>query len=603
MAVRSLTVAACLFVLAAASAAGPVAACGGFFCTTVPVDQAAERVVFTMDEGSITTYVQINYVGAAEDFAWILPVPTVPRVETAEMAMFRDLERLTRPIYIAPRPPDCLVRRMPLPAPAAARAAEGATVLASGEVGPFGYHVVTSPDHQELVRWLRDNGYRITPEMEPLVKVYTDEGLVFLAMRLRQGQNARDIVPVKLTYESSLPMIPLRLTAVAATPDMPVVVWIFARAQVAPLNYASIRIADSEVSFRPFGGHDYPQVVSRAVDQAGGRAFVTEFAGPTTAVRPPTDESVKLLFQQYPYMTRLYTEISPEEMTADPVFDLSPGAADVSNVHDLSDRPAPWTCDDGPGTLRPVAGSGPPPAMMAGGRYLQSLGLGGGPKGLHLFALVAGTALLLLRRRPAAAAVIGTASGSARRRIRSWLAGWELTPRATALLFFETVALQGVHEIEHVVQVVQRTVLGVGNGAGVLGSVFDIEPVHMVYNAAFLVLLGAVYVGCRRHRSAIPARGALVLSLLGLAVALQSYHTVEHVVKMWQYVATGLNGTPGILGHWIPVVYLHFAYNTLIYLPVLAAFFLGGFHRSVARELATLLPRRRRIGLQRASGL
>jgi hypothetical protein len=38
-------------------------ACGGFFCTTLPVDQSAERIIFTMDEGRITTYVQINYVG------------------------------------------------------------------------------------------------------------------------------------------------------------------------------------------------------------------------------------------------------------------------------------------------------------------------------------------------------------------------------------------------------------------------------------------------------------------------------------------------------------------------------------------------------------
>ncbi len=572
---RALAVAALLVVAGASVTAPSVAACGGFFCTTVPVDQAGEQVIFTMDPGRVTTYVQINYVGAAEDFAWVLPMPAVPEIDTANITMFQDLARLTRPIFLTPRPPDCLLRRQAVPAPAARAAGESVTVLASGEVGPFGYHVVGSPDPQEMVTWLRDNGYRITPEMEPLVKVYTDEGLIFLAMKLRQGQNTRDIVPVKLSYEATLPSIPIRLTAVAATQDMPVLVYVFASSQVAPQNYAPIQIADSELTFTPFGRDDYQAVLSSAVDQAGGRAFVTEFAGPTTAVRPPSDQNVRLLFQQYPYLTRLYTRISPDEMTVDPAFDLAPGLPDVSNVHDLSSRPAPWRCSDDPNTFRPIAGSGPPPAAMAGGRYIQGKLTGGAPKGWLLFALVGASLLLAFRFRRAA------------------FGGWELTRAATALLFLETVLLQGVHEVEHVVQVVQRTFLGISKGSGVLGSVFDIEPVHMVYNAAFLALLGLVYAGCRRNLETIPSRAVVTLRLLGVAVGLQAYHTVEHVVKMWQYFETGLNGTPGIVGHWVPVVYLHFGYNTVIYAVVLAAFFLGGYHRESVRALGSLLPRQR----------
>src|SRR3712207_8287383 len=44
-------------------------------------------------------------------------------------------------------------------------------------------------------------------------------------------------------------------------------------------------------------------------------------------------------------------------------------------------RSAPWNCSDDLNTFKPVAGSGPPPWMMAGGRYLDSLGAGGKYKG------------------------------------------------------------------------------------------------------------------------------------------------------------------------------------------------------------------------------
>ncbi|MFN8635019.1 MAG: DUF2330 domain-containing protein [Chloroflexota bacterium] len=631
MNVRWLVAPLVALLLVLAISPGAAGACGGFFCSGVPADQAAERIVFTMDDGTITTYVQINYTGSADEFAWILPMPAVPKVDTADMTMFRDLDRLTQPVYIGPRPPDCLQRRMPIPAAAPAGVARsdgsGTTVLASGEVGPFGYHVVTSPDPMDLVQWLRDNKYHIEDEMIPLVKQYTDDGMVFLAMKLKPGKQTTDITPVKLTYDARLPTIPLRLTAVAATPDMPVIVWIFAKDQTQSLNYTPITIADSEVKFSPFGGNDYRQTVVRAVDQAGGHAFVTELAQPTSALRPPSDPNVTLLFQQYPYLTRHYTRISPEEMTIDPSFDMVPGLPNVSNVHDLSNRPAPWVCSDDPNTFKPVAGSGPPPWMMAGGRYLNRLGQGGAPKGWAMFAIVGLTAAALVWRGRAmagrrvaggtaaqpettvtvlgAAVPVGTAvapsTAAPVSREPSWLTRWrtaastfKLTPEAVALLFFEMLILQGVHEMEHIVQVFQRTALGIATGAGMLGSVFDVEPVHMVYNLAFLLLLAGVWIGCRRDPAAIPMNADRVMWLLKVSFVFQIWHTVEHVVKMYQFIQTGLNGTPGILGYWIPVVYLHLGYNTLLYAPIVVAFFVGGFHTASARVLARALRGNRR---------
>ena len=162
-----------------------------------------------------------------------------------------------------------------------------------------------------------------------------------------------------------------------------------------------------------------------------------------------------------------------------------------------------------------------------------------------------------------------------------------LSRDAVILLFLEMVVLQGIHEVEHIVQVFQRTVLGIAKGAGMLGSAFDIEPVHMVYNLAFLALLGAVYIGCRRDLSIIPKNADKVMMLLTVSFFFQGFHTVEHVVKMWQYFETGVNGTPGIFGYWIPVVYLHLGYNTALYVPVVIAFFLGGFHTEAGRILSS----------------
>jgi hypothetical protein len=535
------------------------------------------------------------------------------------MATFRDLDRMTAPLFIPPRAPDCLTRRI-MPA-AAAAPAEGVQVLASGSVGPFNYHVVTSPDPQEMVIWLRDNGYRIDPEMEPLIAVYTDEGMVFLAMKLQPGGDTQDITPIRLEYESSQPMIPLRLTAVAAQPNMGVLVWVFANGRTAPLNYVDMTISDGEVLFNPFGLNNYRQVVAQAADQAGGRAFVTEYAGPTTNLRA-ADPTAQLLIQKYPYLTRFYTRISAEEMTVDPVFDYAWWKGDVNNIHDLSSLPSPFVCTDDPGTFKPIPGAGLSPPLAEGRRNLERFNSSGAPRGLLMasVALVAGV-FAVRYRRSAASGTRGLSAAPPERGVRSsdrraerraaggrrptpdlTASRWSLTAGATRLILFEAVALQGFHEIEHIVQVVQREWLGIKNGSGIFGSVFDVEPVHLLYNVTFLALLAVAYVGCRQAGS-VPANRLLVIWLLGLALGAQSYHAVEHTVKIAQFLETGRNGTPGLLGAWFPVVWLHFAFNTVIYATVLAAFIAGRFHSLLVRDLAAVLRVSRRPRLTQATTL
>ncbi|MBI1276701.1 MAG: DUF2330 domain-containing protein [Anaerolineaceae bacterium] len=335
-----------------------VTACGGLFCQNTPVDQQAERIIFTVNKNdTITAYVQINYTGEAPDFSWVVPVPSVPKVDVAEIASFNELSNLTAPIFMPPLMPSCAA--IPMPAMAmsdSAGSGDGVQVLASGTAGPYAYDVVTSPEPMELITWLRKNKYRITEEMEPLIKVYTDEGLIFLAMKLQPNEGTQDIQPVVMTYKGVHPMIPLRLTAVAANPNMNVITWILADKQAVPTNYAHPTIDNQNIRYN-FGSSDgtnYIQVVDQTVDLYHGRAFITEYAGASEKLAASAnDKLVKQLLADYPYITRVFGRISPEEMTVDPTFDLK-DAPDVSNIHDLSkmDDKTFWACPDTDQTIK-----------------------------------------------------------------------------------------------------------------------------------------------------------------------------------------------------------------------------------------------------------
>jgi hypothetical protein len=139
-------------------------------------------------------------------------------------------------------------------------------------------------------------------------------------------------------------MIPLRLTAVAANPDMAVLVWFYGSSQYVPENFAHMEVEDKDITFFTFGGNDYRALMGRTADEHDGKAFVTEFAGPANSVAVSHPLLVELS-QKHVYLTRLNTVISPEEMTVDPVFKYDTSRADVSNIHDLSGMTGLYDCE------------------------------------------------------------------------------------------------------------------------------------------------------------------------------------------------------------------------------------------------------------------
>jgi hypothetical protein len=137
--------------------------------------------------------------------------------------------------------------------------------------------------------------------------------------------------------------VPLRLTRIAATQNMGVLVYVFGDTRAVPEKYASITVNDKDVRFIPdsFGPTNYRTLVGKAADAAGGHGFITEFAGPPTAANISfTSLTTQQLVASSSYLTRLYTVISPDEMTLDPEFSFSePGKlGDVSNIHQLGEE-------------------------------------------------------------------------------------------------------------------------------------------------------------------------------------------------------------------------------------------------------------------------
>lgn len=333
-------------------------ACGGFFCSATPVDQSAERIVF-VDEGDgvVSSYVEIMYQGAPEDFAWIVPVPAVPELDVWDGGAFNGLDLATQPRFQGNF--GCL--------DAAAEDGQepnagggdrdgdgGVDVLAREQVGPFDTATITSDDPRALVEWLRTNGFRILPEMEPFVALYTAERMKFVAMKLQPGEGIDAIAPIKMTYASSGMVVPLRLTAVAAQLEMGVKVWILGDKRYGPTNVPEVTVDDADLRWDDWQWQsNYVPLVARQVDAAGGHGFVVDMAVPTGPLADQVRNSfvpdragqagidsrdaLATLLESKPYLTRLYTRVSPEEMDIDPLFEAI-GGPDFDGVRVIPDN-------------------------------------------------------------------------------------------------------------------------------------------------------------------------------------------------------------------------------------------------------------------------
>jgi hypothetical protein len=367
----SIAAAAAAFVLS--SAPRGAEACGGFFCSRTPVDQTAEHILFTINpDVTVSAYVQISYAGDKDNFAWIVPVPGVPKLATdfPELA-FQALDVATQPQYFKNV---CFAPEFAAPGAGGARSADagavannGVNVISRQVVGPYDTTTLEGTSADLIVQWLQTNGYRITDKMIPVLAPYVADGMKFVALRLTPQAGVSDVKPLTMTYPGNQPWIPIRLTAVAAQPEMGIVAWVLGDKRYAPDNYQDLKIADSLITFDQYGNqNNYLTVVSKEADKVGGEAFVTEYVQPTTALlqqldsqpvpppsvnpdaQPARDALVGLL-QQFPRITRLYTRISAEEMLDDPRFKVAIDQSDVSNVHDLTDPNFSYsTCNQEP---------------------------------------------------------------------------------------------------------------------------------------------------------------------------------------------------------------------------------------------------------------
>ncbi|MEP6652991.1 MAG: DUF2330 domain-containing protein [Myxococcales bacterium] len=291
------------------AAAAPAQACGGFFCNQPapnqgpPIAQAGENVVFVLDRdpdtgaGKVEAHVQIVYSGEVDKFSWVVPVSSLPTLSVGQDILFQILEPRTRPTFNLSWAMDGTCKDTNPPGAGCmggSSAAAGASAPGSipgpggpvvdvafhGNVGPYESAVIRSDDAQALESWLTAHQYFVSPEASQIIKQYVDTGSYFVALRLQMGREVSEIQPIVLRLNAEEGCLPLKLTAIAATPEMRINVWVLGAGRAVPLNYTEVELNLLKLDWFS-GGGNYDKLLGEAANEAAGNAFAVEYAQPT----------------------------------------------------------------------------------------------------------------------------------------------------------------------------------------------------------------------------------------------------------------------------------------------------------------------------------
>ena len=218
-------------------------------------DQSA--LIYYVD-GTETLVIETSFAGQGTNFAWIVPLPAVARIEPVSAGLFPTLQSIFQPrivlsvkhywvalplavmlVWLAK-----VIRRLTAPAfvllfcfvifailllpalstarsKAGASASTGANVQILGRqtVGLFDTATIKSDDPGAVANWLNRNGFAAPTNILPALAYYVHKGWVFAAARLicePTASNLQATHPLAFTFNTREPVYPLRLTALGS---------------------------------------------------------------------------------------------------------------------------------------------------------------------------------------------------------------------------------------------------------------------------------------------------------------------------------------------------------------------------------------------------
>ena len=163
-------------------------------CFTVPkfvwnkhkdINEPTQKAIIVYDNGHEDLLLQVKYEGPAEEFGWLVPVPTLPKVERGSMECFYELSKITQRYLQQSRHGTEY---------AAVKGGIGTDeeppvkVIELKTVGAYEVAILSARDAGSLTQWLDAHQFAYPVEKSDVIEGYLKRKWYFIAARIRLGK-------------------------------------------------------------------------------------------------------------------------------------------------------------------------------------------------------------------------------------------------------------------------------------------------------------------------------------------------------------------------------------------------------------------------------
>jgi MYXO-CTERM domain-containing protein len=209
--------------------------CGAPFGLGISANPQQDIIV--VHKNGVETYVfQPTFCGTASNFGLILPVPSLLTTspELSGQQAFTTVDSLSQPTYVT------VTSCSPYRAGSGGTSGTGsagvdaaATVVSSGRVGFLDWVQLKADTEASFTDWLTANGYPYSAAASSVFSYYVQNGWYFVAFKISQGVTpdggsaradggsgvvCNALGPVKLSFPSTVPVVPSRMASAATVP-------------------------------------------------------------------------------------------------------------------------------------------------------------------------------------------------------------------------------------------------------------------------------------------------------------------------------------------------------------------------------------------------
>ncbi len=176
--------------------------------------ETGQEAVIFYENGVETLVISIGFEGDAEDFGWLVPVPSQPEVAKSSEELFTSLEELTSDYYYDLNDSAGRLEKTEVDY-------QGVSVIETQKIDYYEVTTLQAGSATALSDWLTQNDYNYPSAADRLLESYTENDWYFVAMKIATDEltdmvsedlKSGHATPVEIAFETDQIVYPMKLT-------------------------------------------------------------------------------------------------------------------------------------------------------------------------------------------------------------------------------------------------------------------------------------------------------------------------------------------------------------------------------------------------------